>query len=70
MKKDVERMTIASSWSKHSDDDEPKEVDQRLKWMLEDSVRDFLPEAMHVYYDRWHSLQKTEGKHEGRGQGR
>ena len=57
MKKDVERMSIASSWSKHSDDDEPKEVDKRLRWMLADNVREFLPEPMHVYYDRWRNVQ-------------
>lgn len=70
MKKNIERLTIASAWSKHNDDDEPKEVDQRLKWMLKDSVRDFLPETMHVYYDRWRSLQKLRGEHGGRRQGR
>lgn len=57
MKKDVERLTLAGSWAKHSDDDEPQEVDKRLHWMLADNVRNTLPEALQIPYDRWQALQ-------------
>ena len=57
MRKDVERLTLAGSWSKYSEDDEPQDVDKRLRWMLEDNVRDALPEGMRVPYDRWRALQ-------------
>lgn len=57
MKKGVERLTLAGSWSKHDPADEPQEVDKRLRWMLADNVRDALPEGMRVAYDRWRALQ-------------
>ena len=57
MKKDVERLTLAASWSKHSEDDEPEKVDKRLRWMLADNVRPALPEELHTPYDRWRGLQ-------------
>lgn len=60
MKKDVERLTLAGSWSKHSEDDEPQEVDRRLRWMVENNVREALPEGMHEAYDRWRALQIME----------
>ena len=58
MKKDVERMTVVGSWSKHREGDAPQETDPRLRWMLAESVRGFLPEAMRPMYDRWRALQK------------
>ena len=60
MKKDVERLTLAASWSKHNADDEPEEVDKRLRWMLADNVRPALPKALRVPYDRWRALQIEE----------
>jgi hypothetical protein len=57
MKKDVERLTLAGSWSKHSEDDEPQEVDKRLKWMLADNIRPALPDTLRTPYDRWRALQ-------------
>lgn len=57
MKKDVERLTLSASWSKYSEDDEPQEVDKRLRWMLADNVRPALPEELHTPYDRWRALQ-------------
>ena len=47
-----EFLTLAGSWAKYQDDEEPEEVDQRLEGMLEDNVRDTLPGAMRVSYDR------------------
>ncbi len=58
LKKDAERMTLAGSWRKHKDDDPQEETDPRLKWMLAENVRGFLPEAMRPMYDRWRALQK------------
>lgn len=58
MKKDVERLTLSGSWSMHSKDSKPSEVDPRLAWMLADNVRGFLPEEMRPLYDRWRVLQK------------
>ena len=52
-----ERLTLAGSWRKHTEGDAPEPVDERMKWQLADSVRDFLPEAMHPAYDRWRALQ-------------
>ncbi len=57
MRKDVERLSLAASWSKHCTEDEPQEVDKRLRWMLADNVRPALPETLHTAYDRWRSLQ-------------
>jgi hypothetical protein len=58
MKKDVERLTLSGSWSMYSKDDKPGETDPRLKWMLADNVRGFLPKKMRPLYDRWRVLQK------------
>ncbi len=52
-----ERLTLAGSWNKHVDDEEPEETDGRVKWMLADNVRGFLPERMRPAYDRWRALQ-------------
>ena len=57
MKKDVERLTLAGSWRQHLETDSPQETNPRLKWMLAENVRDFLPETMKIYYDRWQALQ-------------
>ena len=57
MKRDVERLTIASSWRQHKEGDEPEETDPRFKWRLADRVRDNLPQEMLPYYDRWRALQ-------------
>jgi hypothetical protein len=58
MKKDVERLTLAGSWRKQTENDKPEETDPRLRWMLEENVRGFLPNAMKPAYDRWRALQK------------
>jgi ectoine hydroxylase-related dioxygenase (phytanoyl-CoA dioxygenase family) len=57
IKKDVERLTIAGSWSQNRDSDEPEETDVRFTWRLKDSVRAHLPQKMHIHYDRWRALQ-------------
>lgn len=57
MKKDVERLTVAGSWAKHDEGDEPDETDHRYKWRLSEDVRPNLPDAMRPYYDRWRALQ-------------
>ena len=57
MRKDVERLTLASSWAKHEEGEEPAETDHRFKWRLSEKVRDNLPSAMQPYYDRWRALQ-------------
>ncbi|MEE2872658.1 MAG: phytanoyl-CoA dioxygenase family protein [Candidatus Latescibacterota bacterium] len=58
MNKDVERLTLAASWQKHSKDDPAVEkVDGRFEWRLKAEVRAALPAGLHVYYDRWRALQ-------------
>ncbi len=57
-KVDPERLTLAGSWAKHQEDDEPEETDKRVEWMLAENVRGYLPEAMRPAYDRWRALQK------------
>ena len=52
-----ERLTLAGSWAKHQEGEELEETDKRLKWMLADNVRGYLPEAMRPAYDRWRALQ-------------
>ena len=57
---DTERLTLAASWRKWEKDEALEEkVDSRFEWRLDESIRDFLPPAMHVYYDRWRTLQKN-----------
>lgn len=58
MKKDVERLTLAGSWSMHTKGGEPAETDKRLAWQLAKNVRGFLPKEMRPLYDRWRVLQK------------
>lgn len=58
MKKDVERLTLSGNWGMYSKDGKPGETDPRLKWMLADNVREFLPKEMRTLYDRWRVLQK------------
>ena len=59
MRMDIERLTLAASWRKWEKDEALEEkVDNRFEWRLDESIRDFLPPAMHVYYDRWRTLQK------------
>ena len=57
MKADVERLTIAAAYHQYREDEQPQEVDERQRWMLADHVRDILPEALHIPYDRWRKLQ-------------
>ena len=57
MTKDVERLTLAGSWSMYAPGSEPTETDPRLKWMLADNVRGFLPKEMRPLYDRWREGQ-------------
>ena len=60
MRMDAERLTLAASWRKWEADEALEEkVDSRFEWRLDESVRAFLPPAMHVYYDRWRALQKN-----------
>ncbi len=56
---DRERLTISASFQVHHFA-EPEESG-RMEWMLEAGVREWLPENLHFYYDRWvkhHSLEK------------
>ena len=57
MRSDVERLTLAGSWRKHSPDDPAEKTDPRLRWMLAGNVRAALPDAMRPCYDRWRALQ-------------
>lgn len=52
-----ERLTLAGSWTKHREGEASEETDRRLRWMLADNVRGYLPEAMRPAYDRWRALQ-------------
>ncbi len=52
-----ERLTLAGSWHKHVEGEEPQGTDERVKWMLAENVRGFLPDEMHPAYDRWRALQ-------------
>jgi len=58
MRKDTERLTLAASWQRHSEDDEPvAKIDDRFAWRLQGKVRAALPPALQGYYDRWRALQ-------------
>ena len=53
----VSRLTLVGVWERYRPDEEPKEVDPRLEWMLAPNVRGFLPEPMRPLYDRWRAIQ-------------
>ena len=58
---DCERLTVSASFQVHHFA-EPEESG-RMEWMLEEGVREWLPESLHFYYDRWvehHSLGKGD----------
>ncbi len=55
---DRERLTISASF-KHYNKSEPKKDPGRCAFMLKDGARDFLPESLYCYYDRWVSLQEV-----------
>ena len=57
---DRERLTLSASFRLHHYA-EPAEIG-RMGWMLEDGVREWLPENLRLYYDRWvehHNLKKA-----------
>ena len=56
-RRDRERLTLTGAYWKYSEDEEPQTVNPKIRWMLEDRVRDFLPVEMHLYYDRWRAVQ-------------
>ena len=55
---DRERLTISTSFQRY-DASEPKSDPGRCAFMLNDGAREFLPESLHLYYDRWASLQQV-----------
>jgi ectoine hydroxylase-related dioxygenase (phytanoyl-CoA dioxygenase family) len=57
---DRERLSISASFRSHHFQE--KEGIGRMAWMLEDGVREWLPEHLRFYYDRWveqHSLKEA-----------
>lgn len=61
LRRDAERITLAGSWRKQTDGDPMEETDPRLRWMLAENVRGFLPEGLRPMYDRWRALQTIPG---------
>ena len=55
---DRERLTISASFQVF-DSNEEKSEPGRFAFMLNPGARAFLPESIHLYYDRWASLQKV-----------
>lgn len=53
-----ERLTISTSFQVF-DEEEEKSEPGRCAFMLNPGAREFLPESIHLYYDRWASLQKV-----------
>ena len=51
---DRERLTMSASF-RIFHFEEPQEIG-RNGWMLEEEVREWLPESLHLYYDRWRAL--------------
>ena len=47
------RLSLAGSFAQYRPDEEVDELHEQFHWQLEDSVRDYLPEKMVPYYDRW-----------------
>jgi len=56
-RKNRERLTLTGAYWKYSEREEPKQVNGKIRWMLEDRVREYLPPEMHLYYDRWRAVQ-------------
>ena len=56
-RKDRERLTLTGAYWKHSEDEKPQQVNGKIRWMLEDRVREYLPPEIHLYYDRWRAVQ-------------
>ena len=56
-RKDRERLTLTGAYWKYTPDEKPQKVNGKIRWMLEDHVRDYLPPEMHLYYDRWRAVQ-------------
>ena len=56
-RKDRERLTLTGAYCQYSPEEKPQKVNGKIRWMLEDRVRDYLPEEMHLYYDRWRAGQ-------------
>ncbi len=56
-RKDRERLTLTGAYCQYSPEEKPQKVNGKIRWMLEDRVRDYLPEEMHLYYDRWRAVQ-------------
>ena len=53
---DRERLTLVAAYKAYRADESPQDVG-RFQFLLDDEVRAGLPTALHVYYDRWKSLQ-------------
>ena len=53
---DRERLTLVAAYKAYRADESPQDVG-RFQFLLDDEVRTSLPTALHVYYDRWKSLQ-------------
>lgn len=58
MKRDVERLTLAGSWSKYNANAKSTATDKRLTWMLANNIRGVIPPKMRPMYERWRTLQQ------------
>ena len=47
------RLSLAGSFARYDPSGEVDELPDHFRWQIEDSVRDYLPEKMVPYYDRW-----------------
>ena len=54
-----ERLTLTGGLRKYMADVPREAVDERFRWRLADNVRAWLPAEMHLWYDRWYSLQEV-----------
>ena len=53
-----ERLTLIAAYKAYRAD-EPSQDVGRFRFLLDEAVRAGLPVALHVYYDRWKSLQRA-----------
>jgi ectoine hydroxylase-related dioxygenase (phytanoyl-CoA dioxygenase family) len=55
----TERLTLMGALVKHQEDDPMEELEGRFRWRMADNIRDRLPPATQLFYDRWRGLQQV-----------